>query len=121
MIAVIQKFFVGVDLFAFMAIPLFIFCGNLLEKSGVSRRLCSFVSALVGWMPGGVAIVTFVSCMFFGAISGSATATVLAIGSIMVPIMLDNNYDERFALATVAIGGILVRSFLQASPWSSMA
>lgn len=107
MIGVVQKFFVGVDLFSFMAIPLFIFCGGLLEKSGVSRKLCTFVTSLVGWMNGGVAIVTFVACMFFGAISGSATATVLAIGSVMVPIMLSQGYDEQFSLATIAIGGIL--------------
>lgn len=107
MVAVVQKIFVGVDLFSFMAIPLFIFCGGLLQKSGVSRRLCSFVTSLVGWLPGGVAIVTFITCMFFGAISGSATATVLAIGSVMVPIMLSEGYEEKFALATIAIGGIL--------------
>lgn len=107
MVAIVQKFFVGIDMFSFMAIPLFIFCGSLLEKSGVSRRLCDFVTSLVGWMPGGVAIVTFVTCMFFGAISGSATATVLAIGSIMVPVMIEENYDEKFALSCIAIGGIL--------------
>ena len=107
LIAIVQKLFVGVDLFSFMAIPLFIYCGNLLGSSGVSRRLCSFVTALMGWMPGGVGIVTFVTCMFFGAISGSATATVLAIGSIMVPIMIEQKYDERFALGTIAIGGII--------------
>jgi C4-dicarboxylate transporter DctM subunit len=107
LVAVAQKLFVGVDLFAFMAIPLFIFCGGLLEKSGVSRRLCDFVNSLVGWLPGGVAVVTFVTCMFFGAISGSATATVLAIGSIMVPIMIDQKYNEKFALAVIAIAGVL--------------
>lgn len=106
-LAILQKFFTAVDVFSFMAIPLFILCGGLLEKSGVSKRLCDFTSSLVGWLPGGIAIVTFVTCMFFGAISGSATATVLAIGSIMVPMMLDQGYDEKFALASIAIGGIL--------------
>ncbi|MDR2604485.1 MAG: TRAP transporter large permease subunit [Desulfovibrio sp.] len=106
-LAILQKFFTAIDVFAFMAIPLFIFCGGLLEKSGVSKRLCEFTSSLVGWLPGGIAIVTFVTCMFFGAVSGSATATVLAIGSIMVPMMLDQGYDEKFALASIAVGGIL--------------
>lgn len=105
--SIAQKFFVSVDVFSYMAIPLFILCGGLLVKSGVSKRLCDFISSLVSWLPGGVAIVTFVVCMFFGAISGSATATVLAIGSIMVPIMLEEGYEERFALATIAVGGIL--------------
>ena len=107
LVSIAQKFFTSVDVFSYMAIPLFILCGGLLEKSGVSKRLCDFVSSLVSWLPGGVAIVTFVTCMFFGAISGSATATVLAIGSIMVPIMLDQGYEEKFSLATIAIGGIL--------------
>lgn len=106
-LAILQKFFTAIDVFSFMAIPLFILCGGLLERSGVSRRLCDFTSSLVGWLPGGIAIVTFVTCMFFGAISGSATATVLAIGSIMVPMMLDQGYDEKFALASIAVGGIL--------------
>lgn len=107
LLAIIQKFFTSVDVFSFMAIPLFIFCGGLLEKSGVSQKLCEFTTSLVGWLHGGVAIVTFVTCMFFGAISGSATATVLAIGSIMVPIMIDQGYDEKFTLACIAIGGVL--------------
>lgn len=107
LVAIVQKYFVSIDVFSFMAIPLFILCGGLLEKSGVSRKLCDFASAMVGWLHGGIAIVSFVTCMFFGAISGSATATVLAIGSIMVPMMIDQGYDEKFALASIAMGGIL--------------
>lgn len=107
LMAIIQKFFTAVDVFSFMAIPLFILCGGLLEKSGVSKKLCDFAAACIGWLPGGIAIVTFVVCMFFGAISGSATATVIAIGSIMVPILIEQGYEEKFALAAIAAGGIL--------------
>ncbi|MDR1685772.1 MAG: TRAP transporter large permease subunit [Desulfovibrio sp.] len=106
-LAILQKFFTTIDVFSFMAIPLFIFCGGLLEKSGVSGRLCDFTYSLVGWLPGGIAIVTFVTSMFFGAVSGSATATVLAVGSIMVPMMIDQGYGEKFALACIAVAGIL--------------
>lgn len=107
LVAIAQKFYTGCDVFSLMAIPLFILCGGLMAKTGVSKRLCDFMSSLVSWLPGGLAIVTFLVCMFFGAISGSATATVVAIGSIMVPAMIEEGYDEKFALASIAVGGIL--------------
>ena len=107
MVAIAQKFFLATDSFPFMAIPFFIIAGGLLERGGVSKRLVNFASSLVGGLPGGLAIVTFVACAFFGAISGSATATVIAIGSIMVPAMLHEGYPLRFALATIASAGYL--------------
>lgn len=107
LISIAQKFFTGCDSFSLMAIPLFLFCGGLMQKTGVSKRLCDFMGSLVSWLPGGLAIVTFLVCMFFGAISGSATATVVAIGSIMVPAMIEDGYDEKFALSAIAVGGIL--------------
>lgn len=90
-----------------MAIPFFILAGGIMEKGGVSKRLVDLATALVGWMPGGLAVVCFVASAFFGAISGSATATVAAIGAIMVPHMLKAGYDVRFTLATVASAGYL--------------
>lgn len=107
LVSIAQKFYTGCDVFSLMAIPLFILCGGLMAKTGVSKRLCDFMSSLVSWLPGGLAIVTFLVCMFFGAISGSATATVVAIGSIMVPAMIEEGYDEKFSLAAIAVGGIL--------------
>ena len=105
--SIAQKFYTGCDVFSLMAIPLFILCGGLMAKTGVSKRLCDFLGSLFSWLPGGLAIVSFLVCMFFGAISGSATATVVAIGSIMVPAMIEEGYEERFALAAIAVGGIL--------------
>lgn len=107
LVAVAQKFFTATDSFPLMAIPFFIIAGGLLERGGVSKRLVSFASALVGGLPGGLAIVTFLASAFFGAISGSSTATVIAIGSIMVPAMLHEGYPLKFALATVASAGYL--------------
>ena len=81
--------------------------GGLLAEGGVSKRLTDFAKSLVGWLPGGIAIVVFLSSAFFGAISGSSAATVAAIGSIMLPAMLEDGYPLKFSLATIATGGFL--------------
>ncbi len=103
----VQKIFNSLDSFSLMAIPFFMIAGGLFDKGGVSKRLTDFANALVGWLPGGLAIVVFLSSAFFGAISGSASATVAAIGSIMVPAMLKEGYPLKFSLATVASAGFL--------------
>ena len=107
LMVVMQKLFTGVDSLNLLAIPFFMFAGGLLDKGGVSRRLINLAQSLVGWMPGGLAIVTFLACAFFGAISGSSSATVVAIGSIMVPAMLREGYPRKFVLATIASAGWL--------------
>ncbi len=107
LLLVVQRMFTGLDTFPFMAIPFFIMAGAILEQGGVSKRLINFASALVGGLPGGLAIVTIVASAFFGAVSGSATATVVAIGVIMLPAMKEEGYPLKFALATVAVGGFL--------------
>jgi C4-dicarboxylate transporter DctM subunit len=104
---VAQKLFAALDSYGLLAVPFFIIAGAFLDKGGVSRRLVDFANSLVGWLPGGLAVVTFVSSAFFGAISGSAVATVAAIGAIMVPAMREEGYPLDFTLATVAIAGIL--------------
>ena len=86
---IVQRFFNAVNQYSLMAIPLFVISGALLDKGGVSKRLVRFANSLVGWMPGGLAIVAFLASAFFGAISGSSLATVAAIGAIVVPSMLD--------------------------------
>ena len=104
---IVQRFFNAVNQYSLMAIPLFVISGALLDKGGVSKRLVRFANSLVGWMPGGLAIVAFLASAFFGAISGSSLATVAAIGAIVVPSMLDEGYPLPFALSTVASAGWL--------------
>ena len=104
---VVQRYFYSMNSFSLMSIPFFILCGNFLAEGGVSRRLVRFANSLVGWVPGGLAVVCFLASAFFGAISGSATATVAAIGSILVPALMENGYSKQFALATAAAAGYL--------------
>ena len=107
LVVIMQKIFTAVDSYNLMAIPFFMICGGLLEKGGVSKRLVNFANSLVGNLHGGLAIVTFLASAFFGAISGSSAATVAAIGSIMIPAMLEEGYPLKFTLATVASAGWL--------------
>jgi C4-dicarboxylate transporter DctM subunit len=100
-----QIMFSSVDTFPLMAIPFFILAGAFMEGGGLSRRLVAFVKVLVGAQPGGLAIVTVVACAFFGAISGSSPATVAAIGSVMIPFMVAEGYDIKFATAITACAG----------------
>lgn len=99
--------FTACDSFPLMAIPLFILAGALMEGGGLSSRLIGFADSLVGHFPGGLTIVTVISCMFFGAISGSAAATVATIGVIMVPSMIERGYDKGFSYALIAAAGCL--------------
>jgi len=100
-----QNSFAGLDSFPLMAIPFFILAGNLMEYAGISKRLINFCNSLVGFITGGLAMVTTLTCMFFAAISGSGPATVSAIGSFMMPAMKENNYDIGYAAAVTASSG----------------
>jgi len=106
-VAAMQRIVVAADSFSLLALPLFILSGNLMTDGGISKRLIDFVDALVGWIRGGLAIVTTMACMFFGAISGSNTATTAAIGSIMIPGMEKKGYDKEFSAAVTASSGVL--------------
>lgn len=102
---VAQKAFTSLDSFPIMAIPFFILAGVLMGKGGVSKRLLDFANSLVGFMTGGLAMVTVLACMFFAAISGSGPATVAAIGSFMIPAMQEKKYGGGFASALTATAG----------------
>ncbi|ABB14060.1 TRAP transporter large permease [Carboxydothermus hydrogenoformans] len=104
---VAQRLFTGLDSFPLLAIPLFMIAGSLMESGGISKRLINFASNIVGPIPGGLAMVTVLACMFFAAISGSAPATVVAIGSIMVPAMIEAGYDKDFAVGLIAASGMI--------------
>lgn len=100
-----QCMFSSVDSFPLMAVPFFILAGALMEGGGLSRRLIRLATSIVGSTPGGLATVTVLACMFFGAISGSSPATVAAIGSIMIPAMVKEGYDLKFSTALAACAG----------------
>lgn len=99
--------FTACDSFPLMGVPFFILAGALMEGGGLSKRLVNLADSFVGHFTGGFAIVTVVTCAFFGAISGSAPATVAAIGSIMVPTMIERGYSKDFSLALIAASGCL--------------
>ncbi|NVK19957.1 MAG: TRAP transporter large permease [Methylocystaceae bacterium] len=93
------------DGFALLAMPLFILTGDLIERSGIAKRLSNFAYACLGWLRGGLAMASLGACGLFAAISGSNSATTATIGAMMHPEMVKNGYDERFAAATAASGG----------------
>ena len=92
-------FYSGATGFPMLAIPLFVLAGGLMNTSGISRRLITFVSALVGFIRGGLAMVNIVVSMIFAEISGSAVADVAALGSVLIPEMKRRGYSGRFAAA----------------------
>lgn len=99
--------FTSLNSFPLMAIPFFMLSGALMEGGGLSQRLVNVAESLVGHFTGGFATVTIVTCAFFGAISGSAPATVAAIGSIMFPAMVERGYSKDFSAALIAASGCL--------------
>jgi C4-dicarboxylate transporter DctM subunit len=107
LLVVVQRMFTGLDSTVLLAIPMFIFAGRIMSDGGISKRIIDLSYSVVGWIPGSLGIVTVLSCMFFAAISGSAPATVAAIGGIMVPAMIDDGYPPGFSAALVAAGGVI--------------
>jgi tripartite ATP-independent transporter DctM subunit len=97
-----QRFIAGINSFAFMAIPFFLLVGQIMNESGITRRIINLSNSLVGHLPGGLAQVNVVSSMFFGGISGSATADTASIGSILIPAMKREGYDADFSVALTA-------------------
>ena len=102
-----QGSFIAVDSFPLMAVPFFILAGNLMETGGLSKRIVKVANILMGSYIGGLATVTIAACAFFAAISGSGPATVAAIGSVMIPAMIDKGYGKGFSSAVAASGGAL--------------
>lgn len=100
-----QRLFTGLDQFAIMAIPFFILSGGFLTTGGVARRLVRFATSLVGWMHGGLAVSGVLACAFFAAVSGSSPATVVAIGSILIPAMMKQGFPKKFGVGVIATSG----------------
>lgn len=100
-----QAAFTGIDNFPIMAIPFFVAAGVIMGNGGLLKRLLNFANELVGFFPGGLALVAIVTSMFFAAISGSGPATVAAVGTMMIPSMIKQGYSPAFAAACVAAAG----------------
>ena len=107
LITVCQNLYSANESFSLLAIPLFILSGILMSGGGISKRLVNFFEKLMGFLPGGLAIVAIVACVFFGALSGSAPATVAAIGAIMIPSMVEKGYEKAWTADLLASTGTL--------------
>jgi C4-dicarboxylate transporter DctM subunit len=105
--AVAMKLFTGIENFEIMAIPFFILAGNFLTHGGVARRMINFATSMVGHWHGGLALAGVLACALFAAVSGSSPATVVAIGSIILPAMVKQGYPKRFGAGVVTTSGAL--------------
>ncbi|MEH6728074.1 MAG: TRAP transporter large permease [Hyphomicrobiales bacterium] len=106
-----QRIVSGTTIFSLLAIPFFIFAGELMLHGGIAKRLVQFASALVGHVRGGLASVNIFSSMLFGGISGSAVADISALGSLLIPIMKEKGYDGDYAVnvtVTSSIAGVVI-------------
>lgn len=108
---IVQQMVKGISSFSLMAVPFFITMGVLMGSGGISEKLIALANACVGWMRGGMAMVNIVASYFFGGISGSAAADTASLGSILIPMMVDQGYDDDFSTAvtiTSSCEGLLV-------------
>lgn len=105
--SVALKLFTGIEKFEIMAIPFFILAGNFLTHGGVARRMINFATSLVGHFHGGLALAGVFACALFAAVSGSSPATVVAIGSIILPAMIKQGYPPRFGAGVITTSGAL--------------
>ena len=111
LIVIPQKIFNGIDSFPILAIPFFILAGNIMTAGGLNKKIIEFANSLVGWISGSLAMVTVFSSMFFAAISGSAVATVTAVGGTTIPGMKKEGYPAPFAgvlAASAAVCGPII-------------
>src|SRR5216110_386709 len=105
--SVALKLFTGIERFEIMAIPFFILAGNFLTHGGVARRMINFATSMVGHWHGGLGLAGVMACALFAAVSGSSPATVIAIGSIMMPAMVKQGFPKRFGAGVITTSGAL--------------
>lgn len=105
--SVALKLFTGIEKFEIMAIPFFILAGNFLTHGGVARRMIKFASSMVGHWHGGLGLAGVLACALFAAVSGSSPATVVAIGSILLPAMVKAGFPKRFGAGVITTSGAL--------------
>jgi C4-dicarboxylate transporter DctM subunit len=102
-----QRLFTGLESFSIMAVPFFVLSGQFLIDGKIASRIVRFANNLVGWLPGGMAMAAVLACAFFATISGSSPATVMAIGSVMLPAMVKAGYPKRFSVGVITTSGSL--------------
>jgi len=105
--SVALKLFTGIEKFEIMAIPFFILAGGFLTHGGVARRMINFAASLIGHLHGGLALAGIVACAMFALVCGSSVATVVAIGSIVLPAMVQHGYPMRFGAGVITVAGSL--------------
>jgi C4-dicarboxylate transporter DctM subunit len=108
---VIEVLYRSMDKFALVVVLFFVLCGNIMTTGSIVKKLINSANVLVGWLPGGLAMAGILACGFFGAISGSTVATMVAIGGVMIPALIENGYDRKFsigAMTTAPILGIVI-------------
>lgn len=107
LISLVQQLFSGLDNFVILAVPFFIVAGGIMASGDSARRIVAVMNIIVGQLPGGLAISTVFACMFFAAISGSSLATVVAIGTIMIPALINKGYPKKLSTGLVTSAGSL--------------
>ena len=111
MIIVFQKMVSGLQSFTFLAVPFFILVGMIMSEGGISAKLIEFSNMIIGRVRGGLAMVNILASMFFGGISGSSVADVSSIGSMLIPMMKEQGYDDDFSVAvtvTSSVQGVII-------------
>lgn len=104
---VIEVLYRSMDKFALVVVMFFVLCGNIMTTGSIVEKLIKTANVIVGFLPGGLAMAGVLACGFFGAISGSTVATVVAIGGFMIPALIENQYDERFSVGIMTTAPIL--------------
>ncbi len=104
---VIEVLYRSMDKFALIVVLFFVLCGNIMTTGSIVAKLIKTANVMVGFLPGGLAMAGVLACGFFGAISGSTVATVVAIGGFMIPALLKENYDEKFTVGIMTTAPIL--------------
>src|SRR6195256_4483663 len=105
--SVALKLFTGIDNFEIMAVPFFILAGNFLTHGGVARRMIDFATSMIGHLHGGLALAGILACAMFALVCGSSVATVVAIGSIILPEMVRAGYPMKFGAGVICVAGSL--------------
>jgi len=105
--AAIEVLYRSMDKFALVVVLFFVLCGNIMTTGSIVQKLVKTANVLVGFLPGGLAMAGILACGFFGAISGSTVATVVAIGGFMIPALIENDYDHQFSVGVMTTAPIL--------------